>query len=55
MVKDELKKIADGADEAVGKRLMGSELARLISTTQEIVCVPPKLAFSFRPNIGECL
>jgi sucrose synthase len=49
--KDELKKIADEAGEA-GDQLLSSDLAKLIGTTQEIVSIPPLVAFSFRPDIG---
>ena len=51
--KDELKRLADEMGGEAGDRLLGSELAKLIQTTQEIVCIPPRVAFSFRPDIGQ--
>ena len=51
--KDELKRLAEEMGGEAGDRLLGSELAKLIQTTQEIVCIPPRVAFSFRPDIGQ--
>jgi len=51
--RDELKQIAKEAGGEKGDRLLDSELAKLIQTTQEVVSIPPLVAFSFRPDIGE--
>jgi Sucrose synthase len=51
--KDELKRLAEEMGGEAGDRLLSTELAKLIQTTQEIVCIPPRVAFSFRPDIGQ--
>lgn len=51
--KDELKRLAEELGGNAGNCLLNSSLAKLIQTTQEIVCIPPRVAFSFRPDIGQ--
>lgn len=53
VVKDLLQETIDNAPQAVAEAMRGSPLAQLIANTQDIVVVPPHIAFQFRPTIGE--